>query len=132
MRQFLASILTSFALFCTAITPEAIPPDYLITKITVTCPDCSPAPLQFTDQQAMNQILQYLRTVPLYGQADTDSMDSFLPLYTVQLTHATGRITEYNQLGAEYLSKNDSPWYHIDPEDGRFLIAFFPNSLYND
>ena len=132
MRQFLASILTPFILFCTAVPPEATPPDYLVTEITVTCPDRSPAPLQFTDQQDMAEILQYLRTVPLLGQADKDSMDSLLPLYTVRLTHATGRVTEYRQFGAEYLSKNDSPWYHIDPEDGRFLIAFFPNSLYND
>ena len=132
MRQFLASILTTFILFCTAGPPDTIPPDYLVTEITVICPDHSPAPLQFTDQQTMGQILQYLRTVPLYGQADMDSMDDSLPLYTIRLTHATGRVTEYNQFGSEYLSKKDSPWYHIAPEDGRFLIAFFPNSLYNE
>ena len=78
----------------------------------------------------MAEILQYLRTVPLLGQADKDSMDSLLPLYTVRLTHATGRVTEYRQFGAEYLSKNDSPWYHIDPEDGRLpenlFSQFFP------
>jgi hypothetical protein len=132
MRHFLASILTPIVLFCAAVPSKTVPPDYLITKITVSCPDHSPAPLEFADQQTMGQILAYLRTVPLLGQADTGSMDFTLPLYTVRLTHSTGRITEYHQLGTDYLSKNDSPWYHIAPEDGRFLIAFFPNSLYNE
>ena len=78
----------------------------------------------------MGRILRYLRFVPLHGQADTDSMAGSLPLYTVRLTHATGRVTEYRQLGNEYLSKNDSPWYHIDPEDGclpdNLFSQFFP------
>ena len=129
MRHFWASLLI---LFCTAVPPEAVPPDYLVTEITISCPDHSDVPLQFSDQQTMRQILQYLRTVSLQGKADMDSIDFNLPLYTVSLTHATGRITEYSQLGEEYLSKNDSPWYHIDPAEGRFLIAFFPNSLYNN
>lgn len=130
MRHFLVSIIAPFILFCAAAPPEAVPPDYLITEITVTCPDRYPAPLKFTDQQTMGRILRYLRFVPLHGQADTDSMAGSLPLYTVRLTHATGRVTEYRQLGTEYLSKNDSPWYHIDPEDGRLpenlFSQFFP------
>lgn len=121
MRPFFASILTPFILFCSAVPPAAVPPDYLISQIAITCPDSSPTPMQITDQQAMGQILQYLRTVPLQGQADTDSMGHSLPLYTIRLTHTTGRITEYRQLGAEYLAKNDSPWYHIDPELGSAL-----------
>lgn len=125
MRHFLASLIAPLILFCTAAPPETVHPDYLVTEITVTCPDRHPAPLQFTDQQTMGRILQYLRFVPLQGQADTDSMSADLPLYTLRLTHATGRITEYRQLGSEYLSKKDSPWYHIDPEDGRLPEDLF-------
>ena len=131
MRQILALILTPFVLFCTAVPPEAVPPDYLITTITISCGQESPAPLTISDQQTMGKILQYLRTVPLRGKADNSDMDQALPLYTVRLTHATGRVTEYRQLGTEYLSKGDSPWYHIDPEDGSFLIAFFDVTIYN-
>ena len=131
MRHFLTFLLAPILLFCTAVPPESAAPDYLITGISLTCPGCA-APLQLTDQQAMGQILQYLRQVPLHGKADNDSIDPELPLYTFRLTHATGRITEYRQRGAEYLSKNGSPWYHIDPEDGGFLIAFFNNTLYNE
>ena len=128
MRRFLSTILI---LFCTAVPPEAVPPDYLVTEITITCQQLSPAPLQVTNGQTMGQILQYLRNTPLKGQADSGSMDHSLPLYTIHLTHPTGRITEYRQLGTEYLAKGGSPWYRIDPEQGSFLIAFFPNSLYN-
>ena len=130
MRQFFASILMPFFLFCASIPQENTPPDYLITDITITCSEHAD-PQQFADQQAMGQILQYLRTTPLYGKADEASIKSNLPLYTIHLFHTTGRITEYRQLGNEYLAKNDSPWYHIDPELGSFLIAFFDNSLYN-
>ena len=132
MRQFLAFLLTPFFIFCKAAPPETVLPDYLVSEIAIICPDRSPVPVTVTDQQAMGQILYYLRTVPLRGQADRDSMDRSLPLYTIRLTHITGRVTEYRQLGTEYISKGDSPWYHINPEDGRFLIAFFPNSLYNN
>ena len=132
MNRLLSLILAPFILLCTAMPPESIPPDYLITEITVTTQDHFDAPLRFSDQATMGQLLTYLRTVSLNGKADTDSMDSTLPLYTIRLTHATGRITQYRQLGTEYLSKNGSPWYHIDPAEGRFLIAFFPNTLYND
>lgn len=126
MRQFFAFLLAPFTfLFCIAAQPDSIPPDYLITEIRVTCPELSPSPLIFTDQQTMGDILQYLRTVPLQGQADTDSMSASRPLYTVRLIHATGRVTEYRQLGAEYLCKNDSPWYAIPPEDGRFPETLF-------
>ena len=118
MRQLLAILLTPFFLFCKSVPLETVPPDYLVTEITVTCPDLSPSPLVITDQQTMGEILRYLRTVPLLGKADKDSMTGSLPLYTISLTHATGRITEYRQLGAEYLSKNDSPWYEIPPEEG--------------
>ena len=131
MRQFIASILMPFFLFCTAVPPENILPDYLIANITITCSQQAD-PLRITDQQNMGQILQYLRTTPLYEKADHISIRNDPPLYTIHLTHATGRITEYRQLGAEYLSKNNSPWYHIDPEMGSFLIAFFDNSLYNE
>lgn len=131
MRHFLTFLLAPVLLFCTAVPPENIPPDYLISEITVICSD-SDSPLQLTGQQDMRRILHYLRSIPLEGQADTDSIDTSLPLYTVRLTHITGRTTEYRQLGAAYLSKNDSPWYHIDPEMGSFLIAFFDNSLYNE
>ena len=130
MRQFFASILMPFFLFCASIPQENTPPDYLIANITITCSEHAD-PQQFVDQQAMGQILQYLRTTPLYGKADEASINSNLPLYTIHLFHTTGRITEYRQLGNEYLAKNDSPWYHIDPELGSFLIAFFDNSLYN-
>ena len=130
MRQFFASILMPFFLFCASIPQENTPPDYLITDITITCSEHAD-PQQFADQQAMRQILQYLRTTPLYGKADEANIESNLPLYTIHLFHTTGRITEYRQLGNEYLAKNDSPWYHIDPELGSFLIAFFDNSLYN-
>ena len=58
-------------------------------------------------------------------------MNEALPLYTLRLTHVNGRVTEYRQLGAEYLAKNNSLWYHIDPEQGGFLIAFLDNTLYN-
>lgn len=131
MNRLLSLILAPFILLCTAMPPESIPPDYLITEITITTPFYSDAPLRFSDQATMGQLLTYLRTVSLKSKADTDSMDSTLPLYTIRLTHATGHITQYRQLGAEYLSKNGSPWYHIDPAEGRFLIAFFPNTLYN-
>ena len=132
MRQILAFIFAPLLIFCAAVPPETVPPDYLITQITVTCPDRSPTPLMLTDQQQMGAILEYLRTLSLHSQADTDSIDTSLPLYTLRLTHATGRITEYRQLGEEYLSKNDSPWYHIDPAQGCFLVAFFPSALYNN
>lgn len=125
MRQLLAILLTPFFLFCKSVPPEAVPPDYLITEITVTCPDRSPAPLIITDQQTMGEILQYLRTVPLLAQADRDSIDRSLPLYTVRLAHATGRVTEYRQHGACSLSKNDSPWYDIPPEEGRWLEKIY-------
>ena len=131
MRQLLAFLFAPFFLFCKAAPPETVLPDYLVSEIAIICPDYSPIPVTVTDQQTMGQILDYLRTVPLRGQADWDIMDRSLPLYTIRLTHITGRITEYRQLGTEYISKGDSPWYHISPEDGRFLIAFFPNSLYN-
>ena len=126
MRQFLASILTTFILFCTAGPQDTIPPDYLVTEITVICPDHSPAPLQFTDQQTMGQILQYLRTVPLYGQADMDSMDDSLPRYTIRLTHATGRVTEYNQCGSEYLSKKRQSLVPYRPGRWPFPYCLFP------
>ena len=132
MQQLLAFLFAPFFLFCKAAPPEIVPPDYLITAITVTCQDTSSAPVTVTDPQVMEKILEYLRTVPLRGQADTDSMDASLPLYTVRLTHITGRVTEYHQRGMEYISKGNRPWYHIDSEDGRFLIAFFPNTLYNN
>ena len=132
MHRLLSLILAPFILLCTAMPPESIPPDYLITEITVTDPDHPNAFLQFSDQATMGQLLTYLRTVSLKGKADKDSMDLALPIYTIRLVHATGRITQYRQLGTEYLSKNDSPWYQIDPTEGRFLIAFFPNSLYNE
>ena len=131
MRQFLALFLTPFVLFCAAVPPEAVPPDYLVTEITISCPQESPAPLTVSDQQAMGKILRYLRTVPLRGQADTDSMDSSLPLYIVRLLHTTGRVTEYRQRGAEYIAKGDGYWHHMDPEEGGFLIAFFDDSIYN-
>ena len=131
MRQFLASILMPFFLFCTAVPPENILPDYLISQITVTC-SLQTDPIQITDQKTMGTVLEYLRAVPLHGQADRNSMDSSLSLYTVQLTHITGRITEYQQLGSEFLAKDNSPWYHIDPEIGSFLVAFFDNTLYNE
>ncbi len=121
MRHFFALILAPFLLFCTAVPPEAVRPDYLVTEITVTCPDRSLPLQQITDEETIVQILQYLRFVPLEGQADNDSLHASLPLYTIQLTHATGRITEYRQLGADFLSKNGSVWYHIDPEQGRTL-----------
>ena len=130
MRQILALLLTPFFLFCTSVPPEAVPPDYLVTQITVTGPH-APAPLSVSDQQSMGQILQYLRTVPLGEKTDNPSMNEALPLYTLRLTHVNGRVTEYRQLGAEYLAKNNSPWYHIDPEQGGFLISFFDNTLYN-
>ena len=131
MRQLFASILMPFFLFCTSVLPEKAPPDYLITGITVTCSEHAD-PQQFADQQTMGQILQYLRTTPLYEKADEASISDNLPLYTIYLAHITGRVTEYRQLGGEYLAKNDSPWYHIDPELGSFLVAFFDNSLYNE
>ena len=132
MNRLLSLILAPFILLCTAMPPESIPPDYLITEITITTPFYSDAPLRFSDQETMGQLLTYLRTVSLNGKADTDSMDASLPLYTIRLTHITGRVTEYHQRGMEYISKGNSPWYHIDPEDGRFLIAFFPSTLYNN
>ena len=125
MRHFLTLILTPVLLFCTAVPPDAALPDYLISEIPVTCPQRFPAPLQINDQQAMGEILQYLRAVPLHGKADTVSIFEEMPQYTIRLTHAAGHVTHYRQLGAEYLSKNDSPWYHIDPEDGRILEELF-------
>lgn len=128
MRHFLTLILTPVLLFCTAVPPDAAIPDYLISEITVICPQRFPAPLQINDQQAMGEILQYLRAVPLHDKADTVSISEEMPQYTIRLTHAAGHVTQYRQLGAEYLSKDDSPWYHIDPEDGRILEELFCGS----
>ena len=128
MRHVFTLILAPFLIFCTAVPPESVPPDYLVTAITVTTPDSSLSPQQIANEETMVQILHYLRFVPLAGQADEDSLLTSLPLYTIQLTHANGRITEYRQLGTEYLSKNDGAWYHIEPDRGRTLEELLGNS----
>ena len=122
MRHFFASILMPFILFCTSAPPATTPPDYLITRITVTCGTRSRS---YTDQQTMGQILQYLRSVPFQGKADEDSISPDLPLYTIRLTHISGRVTEYYQLGQAYLAKGSGDWYSVDPEYGVSPGALF-------
>ena len=121
MRQFLASILMPFLLFCTSVPPASAPPDYLITEVTLTCGTSSRT---YADQQTMGRILQFLRSVPHHGMADQDSIPPGLPLYTLRLTHLSGRVTEYRQLGRAYLAKEDEGWYCIDPEQDVSLEDF--------
>ena len=125
MRQLFAILFAPILLFWSAKPPEVLPPDYLITEITLACPDRSPALLEFTEPQDLEQVLEYLRSVPLLGNAGRDSMDFSMPLYTIRLSHITGRVTEYRQLGSEYLCKNNSSWHRIAPEDGCVLEELF-------
>ena len=127
MKQLLSFLLIPVLIFSASAQPEVIPPDYLITEITISCDQDSPARRQFTDQESMGIILQYLRGASLYGEADSNSVDKNAPLYTIALTHSTGRVTVYRQIAVDYLAKDSSPWYQIDPEQGGLL-----QSLYHD
>ena len=125
MNRILTMLLIPFFMLGTTAAPESVPPDYLITEITVTCPEDFPASRQFSDTQSIKIILQYLRGTGLSEEADTGSMDESAPLYTLTLTHITGRQTVYRQKGAEYLSKGGSPWYRIDPARGKLLLTLY-------
>lgn len=125
MNRIVMMMLLPFIMLSAYAPPEAVPPDYLITEITVACAEDATPSRQFTDTQSIKIILQYLRGIELYEKADTDSMDKNAPVYTLTLTHATGRQTVYRQKGTEYLSKGDSTWYHIDPARGAMLLTLF-------
>lgn len=119
-------ILPAF-FFHTSAQSEIVQPDYLITKITISCEQDFPTQRQFTDQESMRKILQYLRGTALYGEADGDSMSKNAPLYTISLSHSTGRVTMYRQIAGDYLAKDSSPWYQLDPEEGQLLYALYHN-----
>ena len=127
LKSILTMLLIPFFLLNASAPPQVVPPDYLITEITITCPGEVPSKRRFTDQQSIRNILQFLRDTDLYSKADTASMEENAPLYTVTLIHVTGRQTVYRQMGTEYLSKGGSPWYHIDPERGKLLRSLYHN-----
>ena len=57
MNRILTMLLIPFFMLGTTAPPESVPPDYLITEITVTCPEDSPASRQFSDTQSIKIIL---------------------------------------------------------------------------
>lgn len=125
MNRFLTVLLIPFLMMNASAQPQPVLPDYLVTEITITCPRETPSRQHFSDAESIRLILQYLRETELYEQADIHSMDENAPLYTVTLTHVTGRQTVYRQKGTEYLSKDDSPWYTIDPAIGKTLLTLY-------
>lgn len=125
MKRLLALLVIPAVFFHASFQPEYIAPDYLVTQITITCSSDSPAQRQFTDQQSMGTILEYLRSAALYGKADSGAIDTDAPLYCITLTHSTGRVTVYRQIAGDFLAKDNSAWHYLDPEQGQQLQVLY-------
>ena len=125
MIKTLAYLLLPFLMLNTSSLPNYEPPDYLISKISIHCTDTTQSQREFTDQESMRQILQYLRTVEFFDSADDPPAMDSLPFFDISLYHYTGRVTTYRQISCHYLSKNSGKPHRLDPEQGQQLYGLF-------
>ena len=93
----------------------------VITQVEVFCHNDSDALYrQYTDQQDMRTMLNYLRMLNVGEQAEELPMDSKLS-YKIVLRDNMGGQTVYRQLGSRCLCENDGPWHSIDGSKGSLL-----------
>lgn len=126
MKKMIALLMLSAVLLSgSANEPDFPGPDYLITKVEITCDGDFPRQRVFEDPESMDAILIYLRNVPILPAEHLPAVENGTPVYHIRLTHSTGRVTLYHQIGDCYLSKNGSSWHPLDPEQGGELIRLY-------
>ena len=129
MKNFILILfLSTFLLGGRTDVPDFPAPERLVTEIEITCSEGTPARQHFSDQDSMAPILQYLRSVAFVPEeAGEESWTE--PCYTITLTHSTGRVTVYRQIGSRYLSKNGGRWHTLDPAQGQMLFDLYRGSI---
>ena len=123
MKRIIFAILAS--IFLWAGCREATVPAArgLVDRIEISCPRQTPAVRVFTDQDGMEAILNYLRTVeshPSEGQTPLG-----VRLYTITLTHRDGRKSVCYQIDDAWIRQGSAPWRRLDPVQGQKLPRLY-------
>ncbi|MBQ4641133.1 MAG: hypothetical protein IJB47_00750 [Oscillospiraceae bacterium] len=93
----------------------------VVTRVQVFCHNGSDALYrQYTEQQDMRAMLNYLRLLDVGDQPEELPEDSKLS-YKIVLEDNLGGQTVYRQLGSRCLCENDGPWHSIDGSKGSLL-----------
>ena len=134
MRSRWIALLTLLLICCSGCTrvPQK-PLNSVITGITVASfQDNGVSLRQFTDDESMMHILNYLRLVKLEGTASTSEAADATTVHSIRLEFADGRRKVYEQTDTDCFHLREAPWKRLDPEYGAtldFLLGSLPAPL---
>lgn len=123
MKKFAIFLLFPVLFSHFSAAPSFSAPEYLVTRIRITCSDGWPSERIFTSQESMGKILEYLRSVEFVDDS-TEPVQSH-PVYCIILTYSTGRNTVYQQHADNLLSRNGGRWHQLDPDQGKQLDLLY-------
>jgi len=75
----------------------------------------------YTDPEKMRRVLNYLRLLTPYSQAQDDPDASQGSLFRIILSHTDGCQRTYAQLDDRFISEDNGPWMLINPQKAQEL-----------
>lgn len=91
----------------------------LVTKISIT--DQTGFTHQYTQPQAIETILYYLRSLDTLGLPDTDPERIIGDHYRILLEYSDGQRSVYHQRANRFLSRDSHPWQKVSPQQAALL-----------
>ncbi len=91
----------------------------LVTKISIT--DQSGFTRHYTQPQALETILYYLRSLKNLGVPNTDPERIMGEHYQIRLEYSDGQTSIYRQRANRFLSKDSHPWQNVSPQRAALL-----------
>lgn len=81
----------------------------------------APVDVFYSQPEKMETILYYLRTLEDLGKPDTDPERIKGDRFKISLQYSDGSHQLYRQQADRFLSRNDHPWYKVDPRKASLL-----------
>jgi len=135
MKKILLSFVLILALLsgCSFQKKPPIPLCRVVTHVEVQwVRNDEPSHFTLTDMADIQPVLIYLRTLDPMGQPTIDPEDLDTDAWKIVIHRSDGSRRIYRQQGAEYLSRNSSPWTLIDSSKGSRLKALFTHKKGED
>lgn len=128
IRWLILGMLPVFLTSC-AVRPKMKEQVEVVKEIRVTCEKSGEKEIRsFTQPEALEEILTYLRRQHSLGQPALDPERLTGPRYTIQVTMSGGGQHIYYQFADAYFSKDYRPWQIIDRAEAAQFETLFRNT----
>lgn len=109
-------------------TSQTPPISRVVTQITVEATNSGQLSKKlYTAPDKMKVILNYLRKLDPYTEADIEPDTFRTDAYQITVSYSDGNNTVYRQIYNQYLQVGNGPWKRIDPIYGGALLPILSN-----